>query len=100
MLFDGRDQFLFVDILAARLAGEQRDRAGGALASELRDKRVGSAVRQNDVEPITDCRRAKAGKRWLRLSSPRRLDLKPVAGKVNVHRPGPRVVAFDHHFGR
>ena len=56
MLFDGRDQFLFVDILATRLAGEQRDRAGGALASELRDKRVSSAVRQNDVEPIPDCR--------------------------------------------
>ena len=100
MLFDGRDQFLFANFLAARLAGEQRDRAGGALASELRHKRVGSAVRQCDVEPISDCRRAKAGNRWLRLSSPRRLDIKAVARKVNVHRPGPRIVAFDHHFGR
>ena len=36
----------------------------------------------------------------LRLSSPRRLDLKAVAGKVNVQRAGPRIVAFDHHFGR
>ena len=56
--------------------------------------------RQNDVEPISDCRRAKAGNRWLRLSSPGRLDLKAVARKVNVHRPGPRIVAFEHHFGR
>ena len=56
MLLNGRNQFLFVDILAARLAGERRDRPSGALASEFRHKRVGSAVRQNDVEPITDCR--------------------------------------------
>ena len=56
MLLNGRDQFPFVDILAARLAGEQRDQAGGALASELRHKRIGGAVRQNDVAPITDCR--------------------------------------------
>ena len=100
MLLNGRDQFPFVDILAVRLAGEQRDRAGGALASELRDKRVSSAVRQNDIEPITDCRRATAGNRWLRLSSPCRLDLKAVAGKVNVQGAGPRIVALDHHFGR
>ena len=100
MLFDGRDLYLFANFLAARLAGEQRDRAGCALASELRDKRVSSAVRQNDVEPITDCRRAKAGNRWLRLSSAGRLDLKAVAREVHMHRPGPRIDAFDHHFGR
>ena len=100
MLLNGRDQFRFVNFLAARLAGEQRDQTGGALASELRDKRVGSAVHQNDVEPITDCRRAKAGNRRPRFSSPGRLDLKAVARKVNVQLAGPRIVAFDHNFGR
>ena len=35
MLLDGRDQLPFVNILAVRLAGQQRAGAGGARAVEL-----------------------------------------------------------------
>ena len=52
MLLNGRDQFLFVDILAARLPGQQRDGAGGALAAELGDKRLGGAVGQNPIDHV------------------------------------------------
>ena len=49
MIFDGRDEGFLIDILGARLTGQQRDGACRALASQLGDKRLGRAVQQNPV---------------------------------------------------
>ena len=52
MFFDGRHEGFLVDILGARLTGQQRDWACGALASQLGDKRLGRTGRQNPVDHV------------------------------------------------
>ena len=52
MLLDGRHQVFFIDLPAARLAGQQRDRAGRTLAAQPAHQRLGRAVGQDPVDHI------------------------------------------------
>ena len=52
MLLDGGHQRFFVKLFAARLAGQKRDRASGALAAQLGHQRLGCASRQDSVDHV------------------------------------------------
>ena len=43
----------WVDFLAARLAGQQRDRASGALAPHVGNKRLGGSVGQDPIDHLS-----------------------------------------------